>query len=58
MALKLPLGISDFRRLREDGHTYIDKSLLIRDLIDDSAIVILLPRPRQERGLGGCVPLG
>jgi hypothetical protein len=47
MALRIPLGISDFRRLRESGLDYVDKSLLIRDVLDDPALVILLPRPRR-----------
>jgi hypothetical protein len=34
--LRIPLGLSDLRRLREDHLFYVDKSLLIRDLIDDA----------------------
>lgn len=45
--LGIPLGISDFRALIEGAFDYLDKSLLIRDLIDDSSPVILLPRPRR-----------
>lgn len=47
MALRIALGSSSFRALREAGGTYVDKSLLIRDLIDDHAAAILLPRPRR-----------
>ena len=47
MALRIPLGISDFRHLRREGMDYIDKSLLIRDIIDDTSAVLLLPRPRR-----------
>ncbi len=47
MALRIPLGISDFRTLREGGLTYVDKSSFIREVLDDTAAVILLPRPRR-----------
>src|SRR5438552_929236 len=43
----LPLGISDFREIRESGYYFVDKSLLIRDIIDDGSKIILLPRPRR-----------
>jgi hypothetical protein len=42
-----PNSLSDFRELRREGLHYVDKSLLIRDVIDDAAKVILLPRPRR-----------
>ncbi|MDM8521925.1 AAA family ATPase [Desulfococcaceae bacterium HSG8] len=44
---KLPVGSSDFRKLREGGYHYVDKSLFIRDIAEASAEVILLPRPRR-----------
>ncbi len=47
MALRIPMGISSFSRLREDGLTYVDKSLLIQQIIQDSSAVLLLPRPRR-----------
>ncbi len=47
MTLRIPLGISDFSRLREERLSYVDKSLFIRDVIDDTASVILFPRPRR-----------
>jgi hypothetical protein len=47
MTLRIALGSSSFRALREAGDTYVDKSLLIRDLIKDRAAAILLPRPRR-----------
>ncbi|WP_428268862.1 AAA family ATPase [Haliangium sp.] len=48
MAPGFPIGISDFRKLREGGHVYVDKSQLICDLIDrDNVEVFLLPRPRR-----------
>jgi len=43
----LPVGFSDFRKLRENGYYYIDKSLFIRDVTNASAEVLLIPRPRR-----------
>jgi hypothetical protein len=44
---KLPIGTSDFRSLREDDKYFIDKSLFIKEIIDEEAEVVLLPRPRR-----------
>ena len=46
MPRKLPIGISDFKEVVSNYH-YIDKSLLIRDVLDASAKILLLPRPRR-----------
>jgi hypothetical protein len=45
--MKLPLGISDFKELREENYYYIDKSLFLKEVIDCDGKVILLPRPRR-----------
>lgn len=45
--MKLPIGISDFKDLREDGCDLIDKSLLIKDVLDEGANIILFTRPRR-----------
>ena len=42
----LPIGISEFRRASEKYY-YVDKTLLIRDLIDEGAAVSLFTRPRR-----------
>jgi hypothetical protein len=48
MRLRIPIGIDDFRKLRETDLEYVDKSDLIRQLIDRSGVeVVLLPRPRR-----------
>jgi len=48
MTLLIPIGISDFRELRERGLEYVDKSHLITELLDQPGIqVALLPRPRR-----------
>jgi len=48
MSHKLPIGISDFKKLREnDDYYYVDKSRFIKEVINRSAEVLLLPRPRR-----------
>ena len=44
---KLPIGISDFKTVIEDGRYYVDKSLFIKEVIDAPAQALLLPRPRR-----------
>lgn len=44
---KLPIGIDDFKTLIEKNCYFVDKSLLIKEFIDNSANVILTPRPRR-----------
>ena len=44
---RLPVGVSDFRKLITGKCHFVDKSLLIREIIDDSAEVILITRPRR-----------
>ncbi|WFD12434.1 AAA family ATPase [Tepidibacter hydrothermalis] len=44
---KLPIGISNFKKLIDEGHYYVDKSLFIKEIIDDGSEVILIPRPRR-----------
>ncbi|MEZ4295536.1 MAG: AAA family ATPase [Polyangiaceae bacterium] len=46
--IPIPIGVDDFRKLREQGLAYVDKSSLIRELIDQAGVeVVLLPRPRR-----------
>jgi hypothetical protein len=48
MLSRIPVGHDDFRRLREAGLEYVDKSDMIRGLLDRSGgEVVLLPRPRR-----------
>ncbi len=42
---KLPLGISDFKKLIEDNRYFIDKSLFIKEIIDSDDQITLIPRP-------------
>lgn len=46
--LYIPVGISDFKKIRENDYYYIDKSGLIKELLKrESAEVILIIRPRR-----------
>lgn len=48
MAAPIPIGIDNFRILRETGLSYVDKSDMIRQLLDRPGVqVTLLPRPRR-----------
>jgi hypothetical protein len=42
----IPVGISDYKKLVDGGYYYVDKTLLIKDVIE-SGEVILIPRPRR-----------
>jgi len=44
---RLPIGISDYKKLVEDNYYYIDKTLLIKELIEVGGAITLLPRPRR-----------
>ncbi len=43
----LPIGISDFAEMIEKEFYYVDKTLMIRDLLDHKAKVTLFTRPRR-----------
>ncbi len=43
------IGESDFRGLRIRGNYYIDKTMYIKDIIDNQSRVILITRPRRFR---------
>ncbi len=47
MSQKLPIGVSDFKEVREENYYYVDKSLFIKEVIDRATKVLLLPRPRR-----------
>jgi hypothetical protein len=44
---KVPIGISDFKKIIENNYYYIDKSLLVKDIFDIGSETILIPRPRR-----------
>lgn len=45
--INISVGVSDFEKIRRDGYYYIDKSGLIKGLLESSAEVTLLTRPRR-----------
>lgn len=44
--LALPIGVSEFEEVA-GGLYYVDKTLMVRDLIDDGAKAVLITRPRR-----------
>ena len=47
MKRRIPIGISDFKKVRTGNYDYVDKSMFIADVVNNGADVILLPRPRR-----------
>jgi hypothetical protein len=43
----IQIGTSDFKRLIEGNNYFVDKSLLIKEFIENGADIILTPRPRR-----------
>lgn len=43
----LPIGISDFKKLRDGNYAYVDKTLLIQEIVEKGTEVALIPRPRR-----------
>jgi len=44
---ELNLGFSDFKSIIENNNYFVDKSLLIKDVIKAEKAVLLIPRPRR-----------
>lgn len=47
MKKKLPIGIDNFEKIRENDYYYVDKTGMIKDLIMSGAEVTLFTRPRR-----------
>lgn len=45
--VKLPIGIEEFEKLRREGFYYVDKTGLIKELLDNWSEVTLFTRPRR-----------
>ena len=43
----IPLGVSNFRKLREDDFYFVDKTLMIQDFLERKSQVTLITRPRR-----------
>jgi hypothetical protein len=44
---KLPIGVSDFKKIIEKNYYYVDKTLFIKAIIDSGDTILLIPRPRR-----------
>ena len=44
---KLPIGISDYKKLIDEDYYYVDKTDFIRQIIEEGSLITLLPRPRR-----------
>lgn len=47
MKKPLPIGISDFKKLIDGGYAYVDKTLLVQEVVEKGTHVALIPRPRR-----------
>jgi hypothetical protein len=47
MLKRLPIGVSDFKKIMTENCYFTDKSLLIKEFIEDGSDVVLIPRPRR-----------
>ena len=45
----LPVGIDDFRKIRNGNYYYVDKTALIEELLEAGGEVSLFTRPRRFR---------
>jgi hypothetical protein len=43
----IPIGITDFKELIDEDYIYVDKTLLIQELLEKKMKVALIPRPRR-----------
>ncbi len=44
---RLPVGISDFKDMVTGNYYYVDKTLLIKEILDKGDKILLIPRPRR-----------
>lgn len=44
---KIAIGVDDFKEIRENNYCYIDKSMLVHELLESGAKVTLFTRPRR-----------
>ena len=43
----IPIGVEFYKQMIENGYYYIDKTLLIRDILEQKSMVTLFTRPRR-----------
>ncbi len=44
---RIPIGVEDFKRLHDDEYYFVDKTLMIKELLDTRSSVNLVTRPRR-----------
>lgn len=44
---KIPIGISDFKKVIDDNYHFVDKSLFIKEFWENNSSTILITRPRR-----------
>jgi len=44
---RIPIGIEEYREMINDDFYYVDKTLMIQELLDSKTKVFLLTRPRR-----------
>ena len=45
--LRFPIGISNYRQLRQENYLFVDKTAFIAQVIENDNPTMLIPRPRQ-----------
>lgn len=43
----MPIGVEDFEKIYSEGYYYVDKTLMIKEILDKKADVNLFTRPRR-----------
>lgn len=43
----IPIGVSDYKMLIENNYYFVDKTDFIRQIIEEGALITMLPRPRR-----------
>lgn len=43
----IPIGIEDFKEIIDKDYYFVDKSLMIKEILDSGAKIILFTRPRR-----------
>nr|WP_090042895.1 AAA family ATPase [Clostridium frigidicarnis] len=47
MLKRISLGTSDFKKIIDNNFYFIDKTLIVKDFLEDGGEIVLLPRPRR-----------
>lgn len=45
--IKLPVGVDSFEKIRNGNYYYVDKTMLIEQVLDEGSEVTLFTRPRR-----------